>query len=402
VTLSNHGIGHIVAPRAGRAQPICISKPAARWRDPCGRSHRNRRWPIRRCEHVRFASGNGLCATHPARAGAIETAPRLRTAARQQRPIRVIGDAIASFAPRPVSRQRCRAPSRARTSTFLVARRPSTADELRAVASRRISAAVRPIEPIVKHDAKTPRLRWRSQRHAGASVRGAYSVSKMLLRDQIERRRARVGHRNEQGRGFHAGHSGAACQPPPAYLIVGSHEKPSPRPDSGTPRPHPACRAPSCCRRAPTLGFSFQGHRRPPSASARQALYHQLREQGGRSGVRGDPRPPRSSSRDWSATTLPRHARRNKLNAYFTMYRKALRAPGAGRCCPAGSLAPGWDNHQRGTAPRPAPRDPPHPDPGGLAGCDGAGLRRQGREAAVTPGRRCSPAARAGLIAGPP
>ena len=44
--------------------------------------------------------------------------------------------------------------------------------------------------------------------------------------------------------------------------------------------------------------------------------------------------------KDWTApmTGTPQ----DKLNAYFTMYRKALRA-GSG-VCPAGSLAPGWDN----------------------------------------------------------
>ncbi|MES2098976.1 MAG: TetR/AcrR family transcriptional regulator [Pseudomonadota bacterium] len=44
--------------------------------------------------------------------------------------------------------------------------------------------------------------------------------------------------------------------------------------------------------------------------------------------------------KDWTATLTG--TPQDKLNAYFTMYRKALRA-GSG-VCPAGSLAPGWDN----------------------------------------------------------
>lgn len=85
------------------------------------------------------------------------------------------------------------------------------------------------------------------------------------------------------------------------------------------------------------LGFSFQDI--ADQVGIRKAsLYHHFasKEALGVEVVRAASQ----QFKDWSGGLAG--TPHDKLNAYFTMYRKTLRA-GAG-VCPAGSLAPGWDN----------------------------------------------------------
>jgi TetR/AcrR family transcriptional repressor of nem operon len=107
-------------------------------------------------------------------------------------------------------------------------------------------------------------------------------------------------------------------------------------PDSGT-RDHILRVARELLQTRSYLGFSFQDI--ADRVGIRKAsLYHHFesKETLGVEVIRGAAQ----QFKDWSAA-LP-GTPQDKLNAYFTMYRKALRA-GAG-VCPAGSLAPGWDN----------------------------------------------------------
>jgi TetR/AcrR family transcriptional repressor of nem operon len=84
------------------------------------------------------------------------------------------------------------------------------------------------------------------------------------------------------------------------------------------------------------LGFSFQDI--ADAVGIRKAsLYHHFatKEALGVEVMRGATQ----SFKEWSATLTG--TPQEKLAAYFTMYRKALRA-GQG-VCPAGAMAPGWD-----------------------------------------------------------